>query len=205
MLLSDFINAASYAWVKEVKDVRREIKDVRKTADSSPLLLYRVHLKALVVMDKDADPGFTVDLKLNRNTYESGDEMVITVCPARESYISVFNVLADDSVTIIFPNKTRKDRHVKRGQKIILPDRDAGEQKKLKIFNTTGRSVIKESILVLATKDDVDLSMGAFVEAASSEDRAQTGLFKQLLERIKHIPPRDRAITIQIYEIRAKK
>jgi len=86
-----------------------------------------------------------------------------------------------------------------------LPDRDAGEQKNLKIFNTTGRSVIKESILVLATKDDVDLSMGAFVEAASSEDRVRTGSFKQLLERIKHIPPRDRAIAIQIYEIRAKR
>jgi hypothetical protein len=156
-------------------------------------------------MDKDADPGFTLDLKLNRNTYETGDEMVINVRPSRDSYINVFNVLSDDSVTLIFPNKTRKDRYVKKGQKVLLPDRDAGEQKKLRIFNTTGRSVVKESILVIATKDDVDLSMGDFAEAAINEDKGQTGSFKHLLEKIKHIPPRDRAIAIQVYEIRAKK
>ena len=206
VLFSDFINAASYAWVKEVKEVRWDpIEDYRKTADSSPLPMYRVRLKALVVMDKDADPGFTVDLKLNRNTYETGDEMVITVGPSRDSYLNVFNVLSDDSVTLIFPNKTRKKNHVKKGQKVILPDRDAGEQKKLKIFNTTGRSMEKESILVIATKDDVDLSLGEFAEAAIHEDRARTGSFKHLLEKMKHIPPRDRTIAIQIYEVRAKK
>ena len=72
------------------------------------------------------------------------------------------------------------------------------------MFNTSDKSRVKESILVIATKDDIDLSLGDFSEAAVNENMTKTGDFKDLLEKLKRIPPRDRTMSIQVYELRNK-
>lgn len=202
--LTDFINVASHAWVKEVKDERRE-PAFQQGSDGSSVPVYRVFLKAKVVLDKDVDRGFLVKLSLNRHRFQTGDEMSIAVQSSRDSYISIFNVLSDDKVTMIYPNRYRMDRFLKKGQKLMVPDRDAGETRKLKMFNTSGKSTAKESIIAIATKDDVDLSLGDFSEAIINENISRTGSFRDLLEKIKHIPPRERALAFEVYEVESKK
>ena len=72
------------------------------------------------------------------------------------------------------------------------------------MLNTSNRSVVKESILVIATKDNVDFTLGDFAEANVENADSKTGTFKQLLEKLKSIPSRDRATAIQVYEIKGK-
>jgi hypothetical protein len=193
-MMTDYVNTQSYAWVKEVKEERWEEEVVQKGTNGIPKHLYRVRLKALIAMDRDRDEGFTLKLDLNRIDYEEGDEMVMSLQVGQDCYLSIFNVLEDESVTPLLPNSYRTDRFVRMGDKIKFPDPDKiGNAKKLKLKKTSQIPEAKEAILVIATKDDIDLVEGNF---------KQTLLLRDLLENVTNIPAKDRSMTIKYYLIR---
>jgi hypothetical protein len=202
MLVADLVSAQSQAWVKEVKEERWESQTVQKRTDEPPQVLYRVRLKGLVAVDRDRDEGFAVKLLLNRSSYETGDEMQITVQSGQDAYLTIFNIIEDDRVTILLPNRFKMDRMAKKGEKVRFPDPESmGSSRKLKLFASSKSATAREAILVVATKDDTDLIEGDFSEAAFLEFPKQTGLFQNVLEKLMEIPPSKRAMAVQYYQL----
>jgi hypothetical protein len=206
MLLSDFIHSQSTAWVKEIKDVKWEpITDYRKTPDSSPLPQYQVRLKALVAFDANGDKGFHLKLDLNRSTFQNGDEMYLSVSAGRDCHISLFNILGDGKVTVLLPNRFNMDTWIKSGKTYRFPDPETmGSSRKIKVSGTEGKKKTGESILAIATIDDIDLVGGDFEEAAFAVYPKGTGLFPRLMEKLMDVPPERRAMAIQSYEVVAR-
>jgi hypothetical protein len=205
MLVADLVSAQSQAWVKEVKEERWESETVQKRTDEPPQVLYRVRLKALVEVDRDRDQGFAVQLALNRSSYETGDEMQITVQSGQDAYLTIFNILEDDKVTVLLPNRFKMDRMAKKGEKVRFPDPESmGANLKLKPIRSPKSATTREAILVVATKDDIDLIEGDFSEAAFLEFPKQTGLFQNVLEKLMEIPPSKRAMAVQYYQLRVR-
>jgi len=206
---ADFIRAQTNAWVKEYKIIKWDNSEgIQKTPESPPLTMRRVHLKALVVVDKEGSSDFTLKLKLNADVFRDGDEMIISIKPSQDCYLTVFSFLPDenDKVMVLVPSKYQEHRFVKKGSTYTIPDRESiGSQRKLKMNNTTGKPVTREAILALATLYEVDLIDGDFVTANLTDNKNSTGLFRDLLEKMMGIPPRERAMDIQYYEIRGKK
>ncbi len=204
--MADFIRAQTNAWVKEVKDERWDDPvGFRKTPGSPPATMLRVHLKALVLVDNDGPRDFSVKLHLNENIFRDGDEMFISIKPSHDCYLTVLNILSDDKIAVLVPSRYQGNNFAKKGETYNIPDKDKlGSQRKSKMYNTTGMPSTREEILVLATKDNVDLIEGDFVTADLSSHKKPTGLFRDLLEKMMSIPPKNRAMDIQYYEIRGR-
>jgi hypothetical protein len=201
MMVADLVNAQSYAWVKDVKDVKWEQEQVQKRTNEPPGLLFRVHLKGLVALDRNRDEGFALKMNLNRTIYQSGDEMQITVQSGQDAHITIFNILEDDKVTVLLPNRFKLDRLVKKGEKTRFPDPETMGNRKLKLSNLSKTPSAREAILVIATKDDIDLVENDFIEAAFAEFPQQTGLLRNVMEKLMAIPPARRSMAVQYYEV----
>lgn len=206
IVLYDFINSQSSAWVKRTKDVKWEpITDYRRTPDSSPLPLYRVRLKALVAVDAHRDDGFQLRLTLNRKSYQDGDEMTLSVSAGKDCRIFLFNILEDEKVTVLLPNRFKMDTVVKGGKIYRFPDQEKmGSSRKMKVSVPEGKKRTRESILAIAVIDDINLIGSDFEEAAFAVYPKGTGLFHRLMEKMMDVPPQRRAMTIQHYEVVSK-
>ncbi len=206
VVVADLVNAQSFAWVKEVKEERWDDPSFEARTDAPAQILYRVRLKGLVAVDRDRDAGFALRLALNRSSYESGDEMQITIESGQDAYLSMFNILDDDKVTVLLPNRFKMDRAVRKGEKVRFPDAESmGSSRKLKLFPSSQNPTTREAILVIATLDDIDLVEREFKEATFREYPKQTGLFQNILEKLMQIPPSRRALAVQYYQLRVRK
>ena len=73
-------------------------------------------------------PSFGVEVWLDRDatgdgapTYQVGDEVRISVRPAEDAYVYVFDVKPNGEVTQIFPNRFDDDNFVRGGRTVTLP------------------------------------------------------------------------------------
>ena len=202
MMVAVLVNAQSYAWVKDVREVKWEQEQVQKRTDEPPGTLLRVHLKGLVALDPNRDEGFALKLVLNRSVYQSGDEMQITVQSGQDAHLTIFNILEDDKIAVLLPNRLKLDRLVKKGEMIRIPDPETmGSHRKLKLFNLSKNPSAREAILVIATKDDIDLVEKDFKEAVFAQFPKQTGLYRNVLKKLMAIAPARRALAVQYYEV----
>lgn len=205
---ADFIRAQTNAWLKDYEIIKWDnVPGIQHTPQSRPLNMLRVHLKAFVVVDEEGRSDFTVKLNLNEAVFRDGDEMIISIKPTQDCYLTVFNVLPNENekVMVLVPSKYQEHRFAKKGTTYTIPDKETmGSQRKLKMYNTTGKPSAHEAILVLATQHEVDLIDGEFATADLRDNKKPSGLFRDLLEKMMSIPPRERAMDIKYYEIRGK-
>ncbi len=65
----------------------------------------KMTLKAYVEpVQGQRDPGFYVDVQLDNNMLKAGDELAFSVKPSKDSYLYIFNLMADQNILLMFPN-----------------------------------------------------------------------------------------------------
>lgn len=96
--------------VEEEEPIWAPVENVQFRPGEPPIPLYSVTLRAKVQKEEgEADPSFQVFLKLNdgKVTFLEGEEMVLHITPTQDCYITVFNVLSDNTVLVLFsPSRT---------------------------------------------------------------------------------------------------
>lgn len=206
MKIAEFIHAQTNAWVKEVKIIKwDDPTGFQKALDSPPVIMLRVHLKALVVFEKEVNRDFSVKLTLNEDLYRDGDEMLITIRATMDCYLTVFNIMHDNKVMVLVPSKYQAYHFAKKGMTYTIPDKETmGNQRRVRTYNTTDMPSVRESIFVIATRHDLNLIEDNFKTADLSEQGTSSGSFRDLLGKMVSIPPNDRAMAIHSYEIRGK-
>jgi len=202
-LLSDLVAAQSYAWVKSVKNEIWEEENIARDQNGLTRHLYRVHLKALVAVDPNRDEGFTLKLDLNRFSFQNDDEMELTVKTGQDAYLTIINILEDEKVAVLLPNRFKMNRFAGKGQKLRFPDPETMGKRKIKIKSEKGK-VAKEAIVAIATIDDIDLVDGSFSEATINSRPSDTSIASAFLEKLLEIPPSRRAMAIKHYEVNGK-
>ena len=102
----------------------------------------RVTLTAEVKAVKTINPTFDIDVKLNRSTYKSEDEMTIGLKPSEPMFIAVFNWSQGYDVTMIKLMKINKDTTLPQGDVrwLVRSEQDTSS---------------KEIIFVIATKHKI--------------------------------------------------
>lgn len=101
------------------------------------------------------DPGFYLEASLESNMLKNGDELKINARPNKDSYLYVFNLMADNNAMVIYPNKYKKDNYVRAEQEINIPSKKSNL--KLKVGLIPGENFISESIYLVCTKDKVPM------------------------------------------------
>jgi hypothetical protein len=186
----DFVHAMSFGRVVEEKDFQWKTETLPPLMPGSPpVLVLRVEMTAKVVPEAgNPDPSFKVELKLNRTTFQSGEEVILKIKATKECFVTVLNLGADDSVRVLFPNKWQPDIQLNANSTMEIPEsslRDSGVYH-IRVANLPGHKRDGEMVKVIATRRRIDLS--AQTEAPSgfglmgTPKMAMTSLAKWLSE-----------------------
>lgn len=185
--------------------------------DEPPIPCHRVFLRVKVAKEKGKkDPSFNVTLKLNggRETFFEGDEIVLRITPTQDCYITVLNVLSDNTMLILFPpKKGQTPEKVSAGRTLLIPSET--ERRKgihFRVGLLPGKRRDTESLIVIATKDDIP-----FLPREPKEFRPDIKIlsgkvvlpsYQSALEEVNRwlvsIPLSQRAFDMQQYHIRKK-
>jgi hypothetical protein len=145
-----------------------------------------VRVDAEVTPPKRARHAFGATVSLGKERFIEQESMHITVEVSEDSYVHVFNVQADGSVTTLIPNRYHTEKLLKKGTLLRFPSADE-ELRKISLTAQLppGESSSKEQVKVIATRYDNLLLGDDFREAAFKVyDGKSTGLIEDLMKRI---------------------
>jgi hypothetical protein len=200
----DVICALPYGKVLDQKIINESVISVAsEDKGTAPLLTYKVEMNALVSKEQgQADPYFRVAAKINRKVFKNGDQIELRITPTRDAYISVFNILEDQTALILIPNRFRKDNFVKAHQTLIFPSK-ADKMKGIVLEACTGEGQVKtdEMFHIIAMKEPFEFDSAKFTEGIFGLYDGNSGLVNDLVKETVRIPLSHRAETFIHYRI----
>ncbi len=170
-------------------------------------LIHDTTLRALIrPVPAERRTNFAVRGNLNKPIFFANEEMVITVAASEAAYIHIFNVEQDNAVTVLFPNKFRRDNFLTGKKELTFPDdelRDMGVR--LRVIPPAGASKALEKIKLIATKKNLDLPRGKFNDASFQTYQGQdTGLVTDLMKELTKLDDTEWAEMTVSYEVLKK-
>lgn len=159
MLAGDFIHSLAYGHIVEEKDLVWKTETITPVNPSDPpIIVLKLSMLAKVVpVNEKPDPTFKVKLKLNRNSFESGDDVIFNIKSTKDCYLTIINLAANDSVYVLFPNKYHSNNYIEAKKTFIFPgkiDRESGFH--IRVSNLPGHKKDTEIVKLIATKNRVD-------------------------------------------------
>jgi len=159
VMAGDFIHSISYGQVVEERNIQWETENIPSQDSSSPpVVLLKIAMQARVAVSEDKpDPSFRIESKINRSTFQSGDEAVITIQATQDCFITIFNIAANDSVYILFPNEHfSTPGFLKAGKKYEIPNkRDRKSNMSIRVATLPGHKKDTEIVKIVATKKEI--------------------------------------------------
>lgn len=162
--------------------------------------VWKVEISAKVVMESNFDPSFWIELNLNKDIYRDGEEIILEIGASKDCYVMILNILHNDSVLVILPNKYIGDLYLKAGQRYRFPPK--GSVYSL-IASLNGASRLTESLMVIGTREKYEFTGLKLTEYG---DFGVIPSYKiavfELMKWLSKIPPSMRATAFKTYEIR---
>ncbi len=151
------------------------------------------------------DLEYQVDASLVNNMLKEGEDLVIKVTPTIDSYVYVFNLMADNNALLMFPNDYMQDNFIRGGETLTLPDPSIRKFVSFYVGTLPGQSLTSESIYVICSKQRVDVAeklprIGNKMKTFSSKD----GNFIELQKWLTNIPLDQRTEKVMIYHVSKK-
>jgi len=150
----------------------------------------------------EPDPFYKVKVKLNKSVYESGEEMIINVSSTKEGYLTVLNFSADGTVTLLYPNKLRKNNKIRANQILEIPTpEDRDHLMKFQVATLPGHIKDTEYIKVISTIGPFDLL--SEIKSKGNYGIMDTTKFAvmEIARLMASIPVKDRAEDTAVYQI----
>ena len=191
-LLADMVQTLSQGYIIDEKIIKWEQELFQESQDKAPLTTYKVKLSACVAGVGEKDPYFKIDAKLNKPVFIEGDEAEITIKANRNSYINIFNLTADDRVSLIAPSVTLPIIPVKANKEFKFPPEGFGLL--MSVIKDKKRS--SECFIIVATKEPYDfIGMNKKTESMTVPE-----FYKNIIK----IPSNAKAEEMLVYEVVAK-
>jgi hypothetical protein len=200
----DVIRTIPHGKVIGQEIIREEIELIpSKNKGEAPYLAYKVKMRARVVKEKGkTDVFFRLEAELNRTVFREGDPMEVRVTPSKDCYLSIFNLLEDETAIILFPNRFRQNNFVKANVTFTFPD-DTDRKKgiSLEAFLGAGKEKADEIIHILALKEPLHFNTARFQEGIYGVYDGRSAMVSDLVKDIVGIPLSDRAEKFIQYRI----
>lgn len=164
-----------------------------------PQLYYRVKIRAQVALEQgDPDPTFALQVKTNKTIYGENEIMTIDIKATKNCYVYVFNIMANDSLTILFPNLYLQNNWLKMDSTLHLMP----EGFNLQVSLLPGMQRATELIYAVATKQLYKFAPEWSDEAEVFRSTATKSFaFIELPRWLANIPPDQRTDRVAAYEI----
>ena len=206
-LAGDFIHSISYGQIVEEKDKRWDtISMPANDPNDPPVLIYKVTMQAKVVSrEEKPDPSFKINLKLNRTTFQSGDEVVFKIKATQDCYLTIFNIGADDTVRVLFPNSLENNNFINKAATIQVPGKTFQKTGKcyIKVRTLSGCKKNSEVVKVIATKQRIDFIDEMDLSSAFSSVGTPKMALPKLARWLSQIPVSERAEASAVYTVEA--
>jgi hypothetical protein len=150
----------------------------------------------------ERDPSYYVESSLEDNMLNHGDELSIKIRPSKDSYVYVFNLMADHNAMLMFPNDYSSENYIMANKTLNIPDENIRDHVKLRVGTLSGQEITTESIYIICTIKPVQLpeslpKIGRSLSVFSGEGHDFTALQNWLMK----IPLNQRVEKNLIYHI----
>lgn len=200
----DVIRTIPHGKVVGQEIIKEEIELIpARDKGEAPYLAYKVTMRANVIKEKgQIDVFFRLQAELNRTVFKEGDLMEIRVTPSRDCYLSIFNILEDETAIILFPNRFKQNNFVKANTSFAFPDdMDRKRGITLEAFLGDGKEKEDEIIHVLALKEPLQFDTAKFKEGIYGIYDGRSAMVNDLVKNIVGIPLSYRAEAFIQYRI----
>ncbi|RLC04168.1 MAG: hypothetical protein DRH90_09345 [Deltaproteobacteria bacterium] len=200
----DVIRTIPHGKVIGQEIIKEEIELIpAKDKGEAPYLAYKVTMRANVIKEKgQIDVFFRLEAELNRTVFKEGDLIEIRVTPSRDCYLSIFNILEDETAIILFPNRFKQNNFVKANTSFAFPDdMDRKRGITLEAFLGEGKEKVDEIIHILALKEPLHFNTAKFKEGIFGIYDGRSAMVNDLVKNIVGIPLSHRAEKFIQYRI----
>ena len=189
------------------EDVLQEGVQSIVSTGKSMVLIYFTKMRAQVrPVPMERKGTIAVKVSLNKTLFVDGEEMSIQVITNQDTFLHIFNVGQDDSVTVLFPNKYVNDNHVAANAGLVFPDdsqKSSGIRLRVFVPQTSQRG--PDRIKVIATTKKIDLGKGKFPEGGFRVYPGKdSSLITDLLKELAVLDESEWAEATVAYEVKDK-
>ncbi len=147
-LAADFIRSYSRGFIVREEAEWLPLGEHRVGPEGIPVPEYRVRITAHVQLPRRPLLSYGLKASLNRTVFRAGETAVVTASVGRPAHVGIFNIAADDTITMLYPNPHIRDRVVEAGHRLVFPAPEA--EIELVLQNLPGRERDSEAFLVAA-------------------------------------------------------
>jgi hypothetical protein len=202
-LAGDIVKAMPYGRVIDREILEENVDEIREEGKTTPSLIYKVKMKARVFKEKGkTDTYFKIDAAFNKDVFKEGDEMELRVTPTKDCYITIFNILEDEKVIILIPNRYKENNFIKANETFSFPD-EGDKRRGIKLIAHTGegKNSVTETIYILGLKQPLSFDTSRFAVGLYGIYNGQTAFINDLLKEIIEVPLFERAEKFIQYRI----
>lgn len=151
-----------------------------------------------------SDPNFNIKATLNKDVFNEGESIVISVKSSQNCYVTIFSqskCFLNSPVTLLFPHKFSSNNYLPAGEVLTVPDNDDWT---LNMVLPEGLNECDETITVVATKDSI--SYWSAIEKISDKYNEPYQIYyetsyKELIKWLTQIPIENRTTVDRNYSI----
>ncbi len=166
--------------------------------------LYRISIKALIEpVYPEKGEGLSAKLSLSNTDLKEGDEVKLFYQVSEDSYVYIFSIAADGSVTLLLPNSNTPDNFIKAGRAYQFPPTDSRIHLKAMFLPNNKEASVDEKIKIIATRHKEELLSIGFKEGVFQVyDAKSTGMISDLVRRLSQIEPTYWTETTAVYHLK---
>jgi hypothetical protein len=194
-LAEDMIHARVRGRVEKLEVINQE----RDKTDANH---YRVKIRATILpVLADKSEGITIYAALSRSELKEGDEVKLQYRVSSDSYVYIFVISADNSVTQLLPNADMTENLTRSDSMYYFPPAGSNIRLTTHLLPEFRQYGAAEKIKIIATSKEEPLLHGGFKEGFNVYDSKSTGLVSDLLRRLAQLDPANWGETTLIYHI----
>ncbi|MBC8416151.1 MAG: DUF4384 domain-containing protein [Candidatus Cloacimonetes bacterium] len=115
----------------------------------------------------EKDQNFNVQAELNKEYFKEGECLQLSVIPSIDCYLTIFNIMSDENVATIFPNKFRRDNFIKANQEFLLPNEaDKINKVSYELVLLLEKEEDTEIVKIIATKKPINFQLNTDYKTA---------------------------------------
>jgi len=172
--------------------------------DAKDRNLYRIKIKALIEpVYPEKGEGLSAKLSLSETDLKEGDEINIFYQVSEDSYVYIFSIAADGSVTLLLPNSNMPDNFTRAGMAYQFPPANSPIHLKAMFLPNHREASAEEKIKIIATRKKEELLSIGFKEGIFQVyDAKSTGMISDLVRRLNQIELTDWTEGIAVYNLK---
>ena len=175
----DFIKTYAKGFIISEQVTWLPIGQYQKNQSTAPIPEYRVQITADIYVPQKKIKPFLLEATLNNTVFRTGEKANVTVKSTKEVNIAIFNIMANDTVSMLFPNQYETNNLISPKDKLLFPNKNSIIE--LEMITLPGHEKDAEAFFVVATERSQDVN---FMNMFAMKERMNLNEFFKILSDI---------------------